>query len=308
MSSATCTARTAARASGRGVRDGHGVHFSERVAGAEALEHERLFVVTRIPHAQAQEKAVDLCFGQRKGPLELHRVLRREQHERPRQGVRDAVDGHAALLHRLEEGRLGARRGAVDLVGQHDVGKQRSRAELELAALLVEDHRARHVGGQKVGGALDSREAQTQGGGDRAHQQGLGNAGHVVEQHVPVGQQGDRDQARLVGFADDDAPHLVGDRAAQLDGCARGDRGGGVVVYGEPPAVAAVRLTLHQAGGGWRRATASPGRPNGVAGIAATPIRPLVILAAWVYDVARKAWATAPWQPPSADRAGRVSR
>jgi len=34
----------------------------------------------------------------------------------------------------------------------------------------------------------------------------LATPGTVVEQHVPVGQQGDRNQARLVGFADDDAP------------------------------------------------------------------------------------------------------
>ena len=52
----------------------------------------------------------------------------------------------------------------------------------------------------------------------RAHQQRLGDAGHVVEQHVPAGQQGDGDEARLVGLADDDAPHLLGDRPAQLDG------------------------------------------------------------------------------------------
>ena len=112
--------------------------------------------------------------------------------------------------------------------------------------LLVEDHRARHIGGQQVRGALHAREAQAQGGGDRAHQQRLGDAGNVVEQHVPVGQQGHRDQARLVGLADDDARHLFGDRAAQIDG--RGGRGGGagVVVYGEPPAVASVGVTLHQ--------------------------------------------------------------
>ena len=32
-----------------------------------------------------------------------------------------AVDGHLALLHRLEEGGLGTRRGAVDLVREQDV-------------------------------------------------------------------------------------------------------------------------------------------------------------------------------------------
>ena len=43
-------------------------------------------------------------------------------------GVRRAVDGDLALLHRLEQRRLGLRRGPVDLVGEHDVGEQRARA------------------------------------------------------------------------------------------------------------------------------------------------------------------------------------
>ena len=77
--------------------------------------------------------------------------------ERLRQRVRRAVDGDAALLHRLEERRLRARRRAVDLVREDDVGEQRPRAELELPGLLVEDQRAGDVGGQKVGRALDPR-------------------------------------------------------------------------------------------------------------------------------------------------------
>ena len=66
----------------------------------------------------------------------------------------------------------------------------------------------------------------------------LATPGDVVEQHVPVGQQGDDDEARLVGLADDDAPHLIGDGATELDGRGNGRRDDGVVVYGEPPAVA----------------------------------------------------------------------
>jgi hypothetical protein len=40
-------------------------------------------------------------------------------------------DGDAALLHRLEQGRLGLGRGAVDLVGEDDVGEDRARLEDE---------------------------------------------------------------------------------------------------------------------------------------------------------------------------------
>ena len=45
-----------------------------------------------------------------------------------------AVDGHLALLHRLEQRRLGLGRRAVDLVGEQEVGEHRPLAQRELAA------------------------------------------------------------------------------------------------------------------------------------------------------------------------------
>ena len=51
--------------------------------------------------------------------------------------VRHAVDGDAALGHRLQQARLGPRRGPVDLVGQHDLGEDRAGTELELGGLRL---------------------------------------------------------------------------------------------------------------------------------------------------------------------------
>ena len=70
----------------------------------------------------------------------------------------DAVDRDAAFGHRLQQRGLRARRGAVDFVGQHDLGEDRPGAELELARLLIEDRAAGHVGRQQVGRALDALE------------------------------------------------------------------------------------------------------------------------------------------------------
>jgi hypothetical protein len=47
--------------------------------------------------------------------------------------VRAAETGDGMLLHRLEHGRLGLGRGAVDLVGQDDLGEDRTLAKLEVA-------------------------------------------------------------------------------------------------------------------------------------------------------------------------------
>ena len=99
-----------------------------------AREHLQFDLALRIAQRNAEQEAVELAFGQRIRALELDRVLRGDDHERPRQRMRLAVDRHLPLAHRLQQGALRARRGAVDLVGQHDVGEDRARAEDELAA------------------------------------------------------------------------------------------------------------------------------------------------------------------------------
>ena len=74
-----------------------------------------------------EHEAVELGLGQRIGPFLLDRVLGRQHEERVGQPVALAADGDLPLLHRLEQGRLGLGRRAVDLVGQDDVGEDRAR-------------------------------------------------------------------------------------------------------------------------------------------------------------------------------------
>ena len=81
--------------------------------------------------AQLEEEAIELRLGQRVGPLHLDRVLRRQHEERRRQRVGLLADRDRLLLHRLEQRRLRLGRGAVDLVGQHDVREDRPLLELE---------------------------------------------------------------------------------------------------------------------------------------------------------------------------------
>ena len=108
--------------------------------------------------------------------------------------VGDPVDGHLLLLHRLEQGRLGLRRGAVDLVSEHEVREDGSRAERQLAAALVEDPRTRHVGRHEVGRELDAGGLEAEDPGEGAHDEGLREPGHVLEQHVAAGQDADQDE------------------------------------------------------------------------------------------------------------------
>ena len=128
----------------------------------------------RVADAHPDQEAVELRLGQRVGALVLDRVLGRQHQERALERARAVFGGDLALLHRLEQRRLGLRRGAVDLVRQQDVGEHRAGAELELGRALVEDRRAGDVGRHQVGGELHPREVHAGGGRERPRDQRLG--------------------------------------------------------------------------------------------------------------------------------------
>ena len=166
-----------------------------RLLDAGGAVHDRDQVLLgRERHVELEEEPVELRLGQRIGALHLDRVLRGQHEERLRQRVLLLGDGDAVLLHRLEQRRLRLGRGAVDLVGQHEVAEDRSllEAEAPLAALLHDDVRAEDVGRHQVGRELDAREVQVERLGQRAHQQRLAQAGHAFEQRVPAGDQADQ--------------------------------------------------------------------------------------------------------------------
>jgi hypothetical protein len=168
--------------------------------------------VRREGHAQLDEEAVELRLRQRVGALHLQRILRRQHEERRVQLVADLGYRHRLLLHRLEQRRLRLGRGAVDLVGEQDIGENRPALELEtlLPALVFDDDvGADDVGGHEVGRELDAREREVDGVGQRAHQHGFAQAGHALEERVAAGEERHHHALddRLV--ADDDLAHLV---------------------------------------------------------------------------------------------------
>ncbi len=162
----------------------------------------------RVIQANAQHEAVELRIRQRIGPGQFHRILRRDDEERIRQFARGAVDGDLLFGHRLEQGALRFRRRAVDLVGQHELGEQGPRVELERAALALVHAHADNVGGQHVGRELDALEGKVQGRRQRMCQRGLADAGQVFDQQVPAGKDAGEGEAYLCGLAEDDAVDL----------------------------------------------------------------------------------------------------
>src|SRR6266487_6994251 len=153
--------------------------------------------------------------------MELRRVLRRDDKERTVERARVALDGDLALAQRFEQRRLGARGGAVHLVGEHDVGEDWAGDELEGQVFLVEDARAGDVGGQEVRSALDPAK----GAADRRRQGSskhrLAGSGQVLEQYVPPGDETRQGEPDDLVLADDDVVDVLLDPIEKLGGSPR---------------------------------------------------------------------------------------
>ena len=117
-----------------------------------------------------------------------------------------AID-HAPLLHGLKQGRLGARAGAVDLVGHQKLGEDRALDEAERPAAafgLFEDLGAENIGRHQVGRALDALILEAEHDAERLDQARLGQAGNADQQRVTPGQQRDKTLIDNVLLAEDD--------------------------------------------------------------------------------------------------------
>ena len=139
------------------------------------------------------------------------------------------VDGDLALLHRLEQRRLGLRRRAVDLVGEHDVGEDAAGPELELVGGAVPHRHAGDVGRQEVGGELDAVAGAADRRRDRLGQRRLADAGDVLDEEVALGEEAHEREVDLLALALDHALDVVeqgGEQAAERRVAAR--RGGGL--------------------------------------------------------------------------------
>ena len=201
----------------------------DRRLDAHPVDDLALFVGRRVVDGDLHQEAVALGLGQRVHALGLDRVLRGEDEEGRGDGVARPADGHLPLGHDLEQGRLHLGWRAVDLVGEHEVGHDRTEFGVEAFGPGSVDSGADDVGGHQVGGELQAGEAATDRLGQGLDGQGLGHAGDALEQAVAAGEQADDHPLDHALLADDDALHLeqdpfqrasVGSRSVDGRGCA----------------------------------------------------------------------------------------
>ncbi|MFO1216267.1 MAG: hypothetical protein U1E72_16935 [Burkholderiaceae bacterium] len=187
---------------------GDGLQRVRRLGVQRHVEQLQQRVPGREGHRQLEHEAVQLRLGQRVGAFQLDRVLRGQHAEGLGQRMGGAGVRHLPLLHGLQQRRLRARRGAVDLVHQHQLGEDRAGPELEARCTRGGAHvdlRTRHVGGQQVGRALHARPVQAQRGGERLGRVGLAQAGQAFDDDVAAGEDGGHQVGDELVLADDDA-------------------------------------------------------------------------------------------------------
>src|SRR6266576_4483182 len=115
-----------------------------------------------IADSQADQKPVELAFRQRISSLELVGILSGQNQERRSQRSCLTIHRHLVVVHRFQKGALSARSRSIDLIGDHDLSKERTRLKNKLPCTLIEDARADQVAGQQIGRELNAAESAIQ--------------------------------------------------------------------------------------------------------------------------------------------------
>ena len=138
-----------------------------------------------IAHPHPHQETVELGLGQRIGAVMFDRILRGNHQKRLRQRVGMRIHRHLAFVHGFEQGRLGLRRSAIDLIGQQHVGEHRAALEFELLFDGGVDRDPQNIGGKHVAGELHPLKGAIEGPGQGLSQRGLADAGYASISRCP---------------------------------------------------------------------------------------------------------------------------
>ena len=161
-----------------------------------------------IAHGQADHEAVQLGLGQELRTCRAHGVLGGDNGKGRRQRVRDTVHCDLALLHHLQQGRLGLAGGTVDLVSQEKIGHNRAGLIYKVTCFLAIQGEAHDVRREDIRRKLDAPVAQTQRPVKGQSCRGLTGARHIIQQHMAPGKQGHEYLFQNLILADDDLVYL----------------------------------------------------------------------------------------------------
>ena len=116
------------------------------------------FFLGWITNHHLEEKPIDLGFRKGVGAFLFYGVLCSEDQEGVGKVKGLRSNGDLAFLHGFQERALHFRRSSVDLISQHEIGKNRPFLHLETFFPLIVDHGANQVSWKQVGRELDAAE------------------------------------------------------------------------------------------------------------------------------------------------------
>ncbi len=138
----------------------------------------------------------------------------------------------SSFLHGLKQSGLGLGGCAVDLVGQNDIGKERSglEDELSLAVLFLQYWVPRDVTGKQVGCELNPASLHLQDAGKPLYELGLAEPGETLQKNMATGENARKDQLNQLFLSEKDLLQGVGEGPDVLAGV--GDFGFRGVLHG----------------------------------------------------------------------------
>ena len=192
---------------------GQGIFSNERLqafdggfqVGFPAVsEHVQLDFVGGISHLDEAAEPIPLRFRKGKGPMVFDRVLRGDDEVVPGEFVFDPRKGNFPFFHALQERALGLRVHPVDLVDEHELIENRALPDGKRFLPEVVDFAAENVLRQAVRGPLDARKRVSDQFGERFRDGGFPDAGEVLDEDVPVDEQGDFERPRHLRLMEDE--------------------------------------------------------------------------------------------------------
>ena len=184
-----------------------------------------------------EHEAVELRFRKGVGAFLFEGVLGGEYEEGLGEFEGRTAGGDVVFLHGFEERGLCFGRGAVDFVGEQEVGEDGAFDEFEDAFLgfliFFEDVGADDVGGHEVRCELDTLEVQFADFGEGADHECFGESGNADDEAVSAADHGEHELFDDFFLADDYFLHFVEDGGAPLlaglDGFGAYFSGGGLL-------------------------------------------------------------------------------
>ena len=152
------------------------------------------FSAAGIADDQFEKETVELRFRQRISAFLVNRILGGHDKERLLEFANLAAGGDAFLLHGFEHGGLRFGGGAIDFVGENQVGKNGAVLELEFAFAaggFHDDVGAEDVGRHEIGSELNAVEAHVESFAESADEECFAEAGDAFEEDVTSAENGD---------------------------------------------------------------------------------------------------------------------